>query len=98
MDPQQDDWRRQRENMLVLIFCTVGGMFLFAFLMVITAGFFIYFVGVILLLCLLGFVNYALWGRDMNRETEGEREEAQVKMEAELNEWDRPVTERRFHE
>jgi len=98
MDQQQDDWQRQRENMLVLIFCTAGGMFLFAFLMVITGGLFIYFVGVLLLLCLLGFVNYLLWGRGLDRETEGEREEAKVQMEEELNEWDRPAPQRRYHE
>jgi hypothetical protein len=77
---------------VVLALLALGG-FLF-FLTLISGGWFIYFLMVVLALIAFGCLHYLLWGRMMMEETAGEREEAELQAHAELNEWDLPEPDR----
>jgi arginine exporter protein ArgO len=86
-----------RETMLAvaLTLLAVGG-FLF-FLTLISGGWVIYFLEVVLALIAFAGLHYLLWGRMMMDETAGEREEAELQAKAELSEWDLPEAQRPPH-
>src|SRR5262245_5925068 len=97
MDQQGDPADRSRGTMLavMLTVLAVGG-FVFFFTLI-SGGWFVYFI--LLVLAMIGFagLHYLLWGRLMMQETAGEREEAELKAQAEIKDWDRPDPERPRH-
>ncbi len=60
---------------------------IFIFLVLITNGFFLYVVLAVFLMGMLGLMHYFLWGRALMMDTAGEREEAQLREEAENTEF-----------
>ena len=62
----------------------VGGLL---FLVWISAGFFFSVFAGIFLIFAVGSVHYALWGKGLHHDTEGEREEERLRDEAEADRW-----------
>jgi hypothetical protein len=97
MDHEDEAYQRYREQFLAVMLPVlfIGGAI--GFLMVITGGLFIYLLLTVAGIAGLVTLNYFFWGRLMSEETAGEREEAQLQADAELNEWDLPEPRRPRH-
>jgi hypothetical protein len=72
--------------MLAGMFCT----FLLFLLVLVTGGAIVYMVPVFVGLALFGWMHYLLWGKTMNQETAGEREEEEMRQQAERDGWPLP--------
>jgi len=57
------------------------------FLILISGGFFLYVLLGVGLIAMAGLAHYLLWGQDLTRTTEGEREEARIQEETEQQTW-----------
>lgn len=72
-----------RDTYIALVVCFFVALPLFVLLTIISSGVFILLPLLILAIGSLGAVNYLLWGRSLNRQVEGEREEAALRDELE---------------
>jgi hypothetical protein len=74
-----DAYQEQRSNflgiLLGLLFCAAIMTLLFAA----CGGFFVYVLAVIAGTAVLGYVHYFWWGRSLNREVVGEREDEELR-------------------
>jgi fatty acid desaturase len=96
MEPKQPVDRRRATMLAVVLTILALGGFVFFFTLI-SGGWFIYFVLIVLAMVAFGGLHYLLWGRLMMRETVGEREDAAQQAKAELKEWDLPEPERPRH-
>jgi hypothetical protein len=85
MDPDKDSDAR---SWLPLLLGGTVGSFFFLGLTIITGGYFLYFLLLVGGVVLLGWVHYLLWGKLLSEQTAGEREEEQVRQQA--DDWQRP--------
>ena len=77
-----------RENILaIMLSVMVLGAFA-VFLIVVTGGLLLQILGIVILGVIVGWVHYRLWGRSLIRNTEGEREEAELRAKLETEPWD----------
>ena len=92
MDYEDDPVRSYRETLLAVLLSSVlsGGALLFLFLM--CGGFGLFGLLALAGLAGLGLVNYLLWGRRLNRDVAGEREEEELRTRAEAEGWPLPET------
>lgn len=89
MDHPQDPRRKRRETILsITLVLVVGGLLMF-FLNLISMGIFMYVGVAVLLIGLVGFLHYVLWGQSLTENTAGEREEAELRARIEGEEWER---------
>jgi hypothetical protein len=84
MSPQPP---RDRSSMLTigLTFFLAAGILLF--LILVSGGFFLYVSIGVIIIFLVGYLHYTLWGKNMMQNTAGEREEAQLQQERESDPW-----------
>jgi Flp pilus assembly protein TadB len=93
-DPDQ---RRRRESLLVVFFTISALLFVLFFVMLLTGPLFLYILVTLVFVAGLIGVNYLLWGRSMEQQTAGEREEAELREQMEAPEWDEPHPRGRHH-
>jgi hypothetical protein len=93
-DPDQ---RRRRESLLVVFFTVSAFLFVLFFVMLLTGPLFLYILVTLTFVAGVIAVNYLLWGRSMERETAGEREEAELREQMEAPEWEEPHPRGRHH-
>jgi hypothetical protein len=98
MDDDFDLDRKRRETFLTVLLAVVGGTAAVLFLVLITLGVFLWVVIGVVALAALGLVNYLLWGFLFSQATAGEREEAELRAQMELNDWDLPDPQRPRHD
>jgi hypothetical protein len=94
MQPDYKAEGQRREAMLAVMLAVLGGVFA---LVLLTGGFLLYLLLAAAGVAVLGGLHYLLWGRLMSEETAGEREEAELRDRAELQEWDLPEPRRPRH-
>jgi hypothetical protein len=77
----------ERRSFLPLILGTItlGGILFF--LVLISGGFFLYVLLGTGAIAMVALFHYLTWGSEMNRDTEGEREEARIQDEIEGDPW-----------
>ena len=87
MEPQPPR-NKTREHVLVFTLVTVVGGISSFFLYVVSLGMFAYVLGVAIVVVLVGYLHFMLWGSALSNEVAGEREEHRVReqMEAERRE------------
>lgn len=90
--PQGGSGSRQ-SCLAVLLAGMFAAMILFVLILV-TGGAIFYVLPVIAGLGLFSWMHYLLWGRAMNERTAGEREEEQVRQQAERDGWPLPEPDR----
>ncbi len=90
-----DQHKRGTLLSVMLALFGLGGFLLL--LVIATGGWFLWVLLGVLAIAFLAVLHYLAWGRSMETATAGEREEAEVRVEAELNEWDRPEERRSRH-
>jgi fatty acid desaturase len=83
-----------RSTMLAVVFTLFIGGGLLVFLTFVTAGFFLWFIYITLIMGGFALVHYLLWGRMFERDTEAERK--QIEAEEEVEQTMQPPWERRF--
>lgn len=93
-DPEQ---RRHRESVLVVGFTVSALLAVVFFVMLLTGPLFLYVLLTLAFLAGLIGLNYLLWGRALEEETAGEREEAELREQMEAPEWDEPHPRGRHH-
>jgi fatty acid desaturase len=91
---QPNPINRSRETTLAAMLTVLAAAGFLFFLMMLTGGWVIYLILVVLGIIGFGGLHYLLWGRLMMEETAGEREEAEFRAKLELNEWDLPESDR----
>jgi predicted tellurium resistance membrane protein TerC len=80
MEPtEQTRHQQNRATFLGLVLTFLFGGFLFLFLVVVTGGFFLYVLGAVVGITMVGYLHYLLWGHSLMRETAGEREEEEAR-------------------
>jgi hypothetical protein len=90
MDEPYQEQRESRTTLLIVAMAVLFALPCFGILIVLTDGYVLALVGVLLLLGVVAGVHYLLWGRSMARNTAGEREEEEMREQLEPNEWDVP--------
>jgi hypothetical protein len=87
-----------RDTYMAIVLCTVVGIPCLLFFEVLTGGLLSYLLLSVVILAVLGFINYLLWGRSLNRQVAGEREEEEFRTRMEAEQWpyDDPPPPRRF--
>ncbi len=80
----------RRQTCLSVILAGMLGMFVLFMLILITGGTIVYVLPVMGGVALLMGVHYLWWGKTMNEETAGEREEEQLRQQAERDGWPLP--------
>jgi len=89
MEPELDPTHKRRETVLtVSLIVIVGGLLLF-FLNMISMGIFMYVGIAVLLVGMVGYLHYVMWGQSLTENTAGEREEAEMRARIEGEEWER---------
>jgi hypothetical protein len=89
----EDPYQEQRESRTTLLIAAMAVLFAlpcFGLLIVLTDGYILALLGVLLILGVVAGAHYLLWGRAMARNTAGEREEEEMRESMEPNEWDVP--------
>jgi hypothetical protein len=98
MDDHDDvGHRRQRETFLTIFLTVGGGLVLLAVLVFISLGAFFWVAAAMAAIGLFGLFHYVLWGHAMSRSTAGEREEEQLRAQAEADDWPLPEPRRPRH-
>jgi hypothetical protein len=97
MDRDPEQYTRRRETVLTIFFAVLAAGGFLLFLTVITGGFFLYVLGVAGGVGALGGLHYLLWGRSLNEQTAGEREEAEFRARLEAEPWSLPEAHRPRH-
>jgi hypothetical protein len=90
-------YQRRRESLLTIVLTGIAGGGFFLFLTLITTGFFLYVLLVAGGIAGLAFINYLLWGRGLMQSTAGEREEEELRAQAEQEPWELPETQQPRH-
>ena len=98
MDYDSNLDRRRRETVLTVMLAALGSAGVLFFLVLITGGFLLWLVTGLLAVIGLGLLNYLIWGFWLVQATEGEREEAQLQGQLDVNEWDLPDPRRPRHD
>jgi hypothetical protein len=98
MDHDTDLDRQRRETVLTVLLSLLGAFGILFFLVLITGGLLLWLVVGVVAVAALGLLNYLLWGRWLSRATAGEREEAQMWGQLDVNEWDLPDPRRPRHD
>jgi hypothetical protein len=73
-----DGPKRGRESFLALLLATLTGGGFLLFLIMVSGGFFFYVLCAAAAVSGMAFLHYVLWGRSLNQEVAGEREEQAV--------------------
>jgi hypothetical protein len=90
MEPSENS-EQQRRGACLSVMLTAGfAAFLLVVLVLATGGWAVYVVGVAAAIAGFGAIHYFLWGRLMLQQTAGEREEEEVRQQAEAREKDGP--------
>jgi hypothetical protein len=76
-----------RDTYLAIVLCVFVGIPLFVFFNFLTGGLFLWMLFGAAGIGILGVVHYFLWGRSFTQETAGEREEEELRAEAEDDGW-----------
>jgi hypothetical protein len=89
MHGQQKPDGGMRENLLAIVLSAmiVGGFVVF--MIIATGGLLLQILGAVVVLAVLGWIHFQLWGRTLSEETAGEREEAELRAKIEQKDWDR---------
>jgi hypothetical protein len=84
MEPQPPR-NKTRENLITFTLVTVVGGIASFFLYIVSLGIFAYVLGVAIVVVLVGYLHFMLWGEALSNEVAGEREEHRIReqMEAE---------------
>jgi uncharacterized membrane protein len=90
MDEDHQEQRESRTTLLILGMAVLFALPCFGFLVVLTDGFVLAVLAVLVILGAVAGAHYLLWGRSMARNTAGEREEEEMRERIEGNEWDVP--------
>ena len=90
MDRQPEPQSSARDAYRAIVITLVLGVPSFLFLTILTGGWILSLTFGALGLAILGGLHYLLWGRSLSRQTEGEREEAEIREQMETEEWDMP--------
>ncbi len=98
MDHETDLDRQRRETVVTVLLSLLGAAGILFFLVLITGGLLLWLVVGVLGVAALGLLNYLLWGRWLSQATAGEREEAQMWGQLDVNEWDLPDPRRPRHD
>lgn len=83
MHQEPNPGRKRRETIVALALVILLGGLLVFFLNLISMGIFLYVGAAIVLMTLVGFLHYVLWGQTLTENTAGEREEADLKAKME---------------
>ncbi len=97
-DQEYERYQRHREGFLALFLCLIGGGAVLLFLIAITGGFFLYVLLAVVAMALLGSVHYLLWGRALSQGVAGEREEMELREQAEEDSWPLPEARQSRHD
>jgi Flp pilus assembly protein TadB len=74
-----DQWSRQRGTFLSILFTALlAGAFLFL-IFISCGGLSLQMLAVVLVIGAIGYLHYFFWGRALDREVAGEREEQQIR-------------------
>jgi hypothetical protein len=95
MDDQENESPEHRGTMLTIGLTALFGGGFFLFLIFITGGFFIWVAVAVLAIIALGSLHYLVWGRAMTESTADEREEEELREQAETADWPLPESRRR---
>jgi ABC-type bacteriocin/lantibiotic exporter with double-glycine peptidase domain len=76
-----------RENLLAFMLSVIVLAVFGVFMIIVTGGLLLQVLGVVLIGVAFGWVHYRLWGRSLVKQTEGEREEAELRAKIEGEEW-----------
>ncbi len=85
-----EDTASTRQTCLSVMLAGMIGAFLLFLLILITGGAIFYVLPVLIGLGLFSWLHYLWWGKTMNEETAGEREEAELREQAEKAGWPLP--------
>jgi Ca2+/Na+ antiporter len=88
MDHEGDSQSNTRATLIVVMTLILFGVPCLGFLTFVTDGIVLIIPVGVGLLSIVGLAHYLLWGRSLSRQTEGEREEAEIREQTE--EWDMP--------
>jgi hypothetical protein len=72
-----------RDTYLTIVLCVFVVIPVFVFLNILTGGLFLWLLLSAVVIGVLGFFHYLLWGRSFSQETAGEREEEQLRAQFE---------------
>jgi hypothetical protein len=78
---------RSRENLLAFMLSVIALAFFGVFMIIVTGGLLLQILGIVLIGVAVGWVHYRMWGRSFVKQTEGEREEAELRAKLEGEEW-----------
>jgi hypothetical protein len=87
MDDDREHGQSSRDAYMVVLLCIMIGLPIFVFLNVVTNGIFILVFLSAGIIGAMGLVHYFLWGRSMDNQVAGEREEEQARAREEQDEW-----------
>jgi hypothetical protein len=76
-----------RDTYMAVVLCVMVGIPCLLFFEVLTGGLLSYLLLSVAILAVLGFINYLLWGRSLNRQVAGEREEEELRTQMEAEQW-----------
>jgi hypothetical protein len=82
MDPHGPAPASGRQTVVTVALSTMAVMFFLLLTLLITGGMFLILVGIVCAIVVFGAIHYFLWGRLLTQETEGEREEEQLRQRA----------------
>ena len=102
MDYNENPQSSSLATFLGILLALLGGAGLVVFAMVILSPFMAQVLGAVVIAALMvgfGYLHYWLWGRSMSQQVAGEREEEELRAQAEADDWpvvDEPHPHRRF--
>jgi hypothetical protein len=79
MEPENSTSGPRRENMLGVFLVLFFGAGFFVFLVVVTFGFFLSVLAAVVIIAVVGYFHYMLWGYSLTQEVAGEREEEEAR-------------------
>jgi hypothetical protein len=97
MDPEQSSPQQDRERLLTGVLSVLLGSFFLLTLIIITGGFVLYVLLVGGGMALFAWLHYGLWGRLLDEQVAGEREEQQLREQAHADDWPIPEPRQRQH-
>jgi hypothetical protein len=79
MDHDDNPHRQRRETFLGLFLALFFGAGAVVFLIVVTGGFFLYVLAAGVVIGVVGYLHYLLWGQALTQQVAGEREEEEAR-------------------
>jgi hypothetical protein len=79
MNPTPDSPRQRRETFLSFFLALFFGCGFLLFMIVVTGGFFLYVIIAVVVIGIVGYLHYLLWGHALTQEVAGEREEEEAR-------------------